>query len=45
MQNELIAGFFFCEQDLEQMSREQDKETDRLAIQLETESQRKQMLR
>ncbi|CAL8365397.1 unnamed protein product [Lota lota] len=31
-------------QDLEQMSREQDKETDRLAIQVETESQRKQML-
>uniref|UniRef100_A0A8C4ZN92 BCL2 interacting protein 1b n=1 Tax=Gadus morhua TaxID=8049 RepID=A0A8C4ZN92_GADMO len=32
-------------QDLEQMSREQDKETDRLVIQLETESQRKQLLR
>uniref|UniRef100_UPI003AAE2EB1 vesicle transport protein SEC20 isoform X2 n=1 Tax=Centroberyx gerrardi TaxID=166262 RepID=UPI003AAE2EB1 len=32
-------------QDLEQMSREQDRETDRLAIQTETESQRRQMLR
>lgn len=31
-------------QDLEQMSKEQDKETDRLAILRETESQRKQML-
>ncbi|XP_028450531.1 vesicle transport protein SEC20 isoform X2 [Perca flavescens] len=31
-------------QDLEQMAREQDRETDRLAIQAETESQRKQML-
>ncbi|KAM4620531.1 vesicle transport protein SEC20 [Polymixia lowei] len=31
-------------QDLEQMSREQDKETDRLTIQTETESQRRQML-
>ncbi|XP_071750824.1 vesicle transport protein SEC20 [Centroberyx gerrardi] len=31
-------------QDLEQMSREQDRETDRLAIQTETESQRRQML-
>uniref|UniRef100_G3QAY9 BCL2 interacting protein 1b n=1 Tax=Gasterosteus aculeatus aculeatus TaxID=481459 RepID=G3QAY9_GASAC len=31
-------------QDLEQMAREQDRETDRLAIQEETESQRKQML-
>ncbi|KAG7263886.1 hypothetical protein CRUP_034225 [Coryphaenoides rupestris] len=34
----------FNAKDLEQMSREQDKETDRLAIQVETESQRKQML-
>lgn len=33
------------EQDLEQMAREQDRETDRIAIQAETESQRKQMLR
>ncbi|XP_071396507.1 vesicle transport protein SEC20 isoform X2 [Centroberyx affinis] len=32
-------------QDLEQMSREQDRETDRLVIQTETESQRRQMLR
>ncbi|XP_042355506.1 vesicle transport protein SEC20 [Plectropomus leopardus] len=31
-------------QDLEQMAREQDRETDRLAIQAETESQRRQML-
>ncbi|XP_059207707.1 vesicle transport protein SEC20-like [Centropristis striata] len=31
-------------QDLEQMSREQDRETDRLSILAETESQRKQML-
>ncbi|XP_068188182.1 vesicle transport protein SEC20 isoform X2 [Antennarius striatus] len=31
-------------QDLEQMAREQDRETDRLAIQAEAESQRKQML-
>ncbi|XP_037604028.1 vesicle transport protein SEC20 isoform X1 [Sebastes umbrosus] len=33
-----------CCQDLEQMAREQDRETDRLAIQAETESQRRQML-
>lgn len=32
-------------QDLEQMAREQDRETDRLAIQAEAESQRRQMLR
>uniref|UniRef100_A0A3Q3KWY6 BCL2 interacting protein 1b n=1 Tax=Labrus bergylta TaxID=56723 RepID=A0A3Q3KWY6_9LABR len=32
-------------QDLEQMAREQDRETDRVAIQEETESQRRQMLR
>lgn len=31
-------------QDMEQMSREQDKETDQLIIQKETESQRKQLL-
>ncbi|TMS14321.1 Vesicle transport protein SEC20 [Larimichthys crocea] len=31
-------------QDLEQMAREQDRETDRLAIQAEAESQRRQML-
>ncbi|CAK6957195.1 vesicle transport protein SEC20 [Scomber scombrus] len=31
-------------QDLEQMAKEQDRETDRLTIQAETESQRKQML-
>ncbi|XP_033498020.2 vesicle transport protein SEC20 [Epinephelus lanceolatus] len=31
-------------QDLEQMAREQDREMDRLAIQAETESQKKQML-
>ncbi|XP_020491233.1 vesicle transport protein SEC20 [Labrus bergylta] len=31
-------------QDLEQMAREQDRETDRVAIQEETESQRRQML-
>ncbi|KAM7374536.1 hypothetical protein PAMP_007186 [Pampus punctatissimus] len=31
-------------QDLEQMAREQDKETDRLTIQAETESQRRQLL-
>ncbi|XP_075958864.1 vesicle transport protein SEC20 isoform X2 [Anarhichas minor] len=31
-------------QDLEQMAREQDRETDKLAIQAETESQRRQML-
>ncbi|KAG7217067.1 hypothetical protein INR49_027607 [Caranx melampygus] len=31
-------------QDLEQMAREQDRETDRQAIQAETESQRRQML-
>uniref|UniRef100_A0A3P9H292 BCL2 interacting protein 1b n=1 Tax=Oryzias latipes TaxID=8090 RepID=A0A3P9H292_ORYLA len=32
-------------QDLEQMAIEQDRETDRLAIQAETESQRRQMVR
>lgn len=37
---------FFCFfQDLEQMAKEQDKESDRVAIQTETESQWKQMLR
>ncbi|XP_005926402.1 vesicle transport protein SEC20 isoform X1 [Haplochromis burtoni] len=36
---------FFCFfQDLEQMAKEQDKESDRVAIQTETESQWKQML-
>ncbi|KAF3841024.1 hypothetical protein F7725_006886 [Dissostichus mawsoni] len=35
----------FNSQDLEQMAREQDRETDRLAILSETESQRRQMLR
>ncbi|XP_070839049.1 vesicle transport protein SEC20 isoform X1 [Chaetodon trifascialis] len=33
-----------CRQDLEQMAREQDRETDKLAILAETESQRRQML-
>ncbi|XP_068457056.1 vesicle transport protein SEC20 isoform X1 [Clinocottus analis] len=36
--------YLFCCQDLEQMAREYDRETDRLAIQAETESQRRQML-
>lgn len=41
-----MMSLFFCFfQDLEQMAKEQDKESDRVAIQTETESQWKQMLR